>query len=149
MAQMRRRLVLALLVTGAGLLAACHSPTLPPLPPPSEPQSIEHVGGGQVLLEGTLPVEQAKLLVLNYHTDEITGVFTRDGAYSLVVRAEPGDFMELWYSTLGFDSPTARFEIPELDPELGDEDEPAPAPSLGGNAEPPTLDGGTETCACE
>ncbi len=92
---------------------SCNTPTLPPLPPPAEPRVIQHVGDGEVVLEGTLPVDGAKLLVLNLETNDIRGVFLpRDNRYSLLITAEPGDFMHLWYSVAGTDSPLARFEIP-------------------------------------
>ncbi len=108
----RRSCLLFLLTYGAAL--ACNSPTLPPLPPPNEPRLVQHMGDGEVLLEGSIPVEEAKLLVLNNNNDEIRGVFTHDGTYSLLIAALPGDFIHLWYSTAGVDSPLARFTIPPL-----------------------------------
>ncbi len=154
-----RRSVLVSLVA-SGLLVACNSPTLPPLPPPNEPRVIQHMGDGEVLLEGSIPVEEAKLLVLNTHNDEIVGVFTHDGGYSVLVRAEPGDFIHLWYSTAGVDSPLARFSIPprpeelEEQPSTPDGSEGAGADDAEG-AEPPdaTEPDGSSTagdagCAC-
>jgi hypothetical protein len=71
------------------------------------------MGDGEVVLEGTLPVEGAKLLVLNLETNDISGVFLPNAnSYSLLITAEPGDFIHLWYSLAGTDSPLARFEIP-------------------------------------
>jgi hypothetical protein len=119
----RRRF--ALLVVGVSALVSggCNTPTLPPLPPPAEPRVIQHVGDGEVMLEGTLPVEDAKLLVLNLQTNEIRGVFLPDERnYVLLIEAQPGDFMHLWYSLAGQDSPLARFEIPAREEDQNDSD---------------------------
>lgn len=115
MQRLTRRTLSTLLLSCAGVVVAlsCNTPTLPPLPPPAEPRVVQHMGDGEVLLEGTLPVEGAKLLVLNLETNEIRGVFLPNAnRYSLPISAEPGDFIHLWYSLAGTDSPLARFEIP-------------------------------------
>ncbi len=98
-------------LTAAGL-GGCNTPTLPPLPPPDAPQNIEHLGNGEVMLQGVLPTQEAKLFVLNTNSGEIAGIFTHDARYAVAIRAREGDFMHLWYSTEGLDSPLARFEIP-------------------------------------
>lgn len=112
MCRSRRQIIAMLAALLGASLSGCNSPTLPPLPPPSEPRVVQHLGNGEVLLEGRIPVPEAKLLVLNTATDEIRGVFTRDGRYSFPVPAQEGDFMHLWYSTEGLDSPLYRFTIP-------------------------------------
>lgn len=94
--------------------SACNSPTLPPLPPPGEPRLIEPAGDGEVLIEGRIPVEEAKLLMLNLNNDQIRGVFTHDGRYSVRLPAVSGDYIHLWYTTSGHDSPVESFEIPEF-----------------------------------
>ncbi|HEX2731722.1 MAG TPA: hypothetical protein VHM70_08960 [Polyangiaceae bacterium] len=109
-----------LLIASALLAAACLSPTLPPLPPPGQPALVKPMGDGEVLVEGELPVQEAKLLLLNRATEEISGKFVHDGAYSVLIRAEKGDRIDLWYSTLGVDSPVTGFNV-------GVETSPAPS----------------------
>lgn len=103
------RLTLAL----AGMvLAACLSPTLPPLPPPDAPANMKFVGEGDLLLQGAVPAEDARVMVVNHQTDRIFGQVTADGRYSLHVQAQPGDYLELWYSQGNYSSNVRGFEAP-------------------------------------
>jgi hypothetical protein len=60
-----------------------------------------------------LPVQDAKLLLLNHDTDEIRGQFVHDGSYSVLMPARTGDRLDLWYSVGGVDSPVHGFNVPE------------------------------------
>jgi hypothetical protein len=100
------------------------SPTLPPLPPPGQPAVVKQMNDGEVLVEGTLPVQDAKLLLLNHDTDEIRGQFVHDGSYSVLMPARTGDRLDLWYSVGGVDSPVYGFNVPE-----GEEPQGAPEPA--------------------
>jgi len=107
----RRQSLIAALV---GLVLSCGvSPTLPPLPPPDEPASFRSTSSGLVLIEGFIPVDEAKVFILNHHTQKIAGQFVHDQEYAIEILAEGGDSMLLWYSASGFQSDTVSFEIPE------------------------------------
>jgi hypothetical protein len=109
----QRRTVL-LLSLALGLFApGCLSPTLPPLPPPAQPSLVQNMGQGEVLIEGTVPLAEAKVLLLNRTTEQIVGALVHDGSYSLLIRAELGDRVDLWYSSSGVDSPVIGFNIAE------------------------------------
>jgi hypothetical protein len=105
-----------LLCLGVGaLLAGCLSPTLP-LPPPSQPE-VEQVGPGQYELRGSLPMP-GTVYVRNERTELLFGKKV-DQLYRLVVEAQPGDLMGLWYEAssetefYGDRSGTISFQIPD------------------------------------
>lgn len=109
----RRRLFAIPLVTSLGWLLSCGvSPTLPPLPPPEEPSRFETVAEGLVLVEGRIPIAEAKVFVINHRTQEIAGQFVHDFEYAIEVGATPGDFLQLWYSAASLESETVSFELP-------------------------------------
>ena len=93
-----RRLSRRTLLAWAGLgvvVPACLSPTLP-LPPPDAPDVMD-LGNGSFRLTGSLPVF-ATVYVRNQRTHN--GTF--DGPlnkYNLIVQAQSGDTMILWYQT--------------------------------------------------
>ncbi|HVW25794.1 MAG TPA: hypothetical protein VHC69_10510 [Polyangiaceae bacterium] len=116
MRRLSRRTLLAW--AGLGVVApACLSPTLP-LPPPDAPD-VEDLKNGYFRLQGALPV-YATVLVRNQRTHRIDG----DGPlneYNLVVAAESGDTMILWYLTdSGDQSSPIAFELDRLSPIIGD-----------------------------
>lgn len=105
-----------LLCLGIGaFLAGCLSPTLP-LPPP-EPPEVEQIGHGVYELRGSLPMP-GTVYVRNERTSLIVGKPVEQ-LYRLIVEAEPGDLMGLWYEAsdtsqfYGDRSATISFEIPE------------------------------------
>lgn len=87
---------------GAALgVAGCLSPTLPPLPPPAEPE-MQYVAPGQLSLKGVVSVRRntvvsTTVVALNGHTGELAGRVVYDGHYQFVIGAEPGDEIELWF----------------------------------------------------
>lgn len=93
------------------MLAGCLSPTLP-LPPPSKPVVDGPDSQGNVTLSGNVPAT-ATAYALNNRTGE--GVFHvtgEDGAYVLVLPAQRGDELSLWYSLGTDDSPSIVFRVP-------------------------------------
>lgn len=117
-----RRHFCAALVACVGLASCGVSPTLPPLPPPDEPQTFRQTSAGLVLVEGMIPVDEAKVFILNHQSDRIFGEFVHEGRYAIEVEAVAGDFMQLWYSSGGVESDTVSFELPsELDSETADQ----------------------------
>lgn len=111
----RRRFAVILGLLGAGLTAGCASPTLPPLPPPSRPSLIMSAGQGEVLLEGSVPVAEARVLVLNTKTKLIFGELITSNRYSIVAQAQPGDRLQLSYSSSNHSSASVDFEVPDFD----------------------------------
>jgi hypothetical protein len=113
-----RRLSRRTLLAWAGLgvaVPACISPTLP-LPPPSVPDGSD-VGNGTYRLVGALPL-YALVLVRNERTELVTGKGPLTD-YDLLVAAEKGDDMTLWYETqIGEISSPILFQIDRLTPIL-------------------------------
>jgi hypothetical protein len=128
-----RRAFLA--VVASGVVAGCLSPTLP-LPPP-EPPTVEPVGQGMYALSGVIP-EPGMVEALNLRTQEIFGLATeRD--YRFRIFAEPGDRIQLWYTTGGDLSEFTFFRIAEESESPGDAGAPdAAGPDAGstGDAAP-------------
>lgn len=92
----RRQLIGLWLVSGL-TASACLSPTLPPLPPPVEP-NLSYVSEGQLQLSGYVSTERsARVIAVNANNDHVAGAIVRDGDYRFVIAAEPGDNIELWY----------------------------------------------------
>ena len=116
MRRLGRRSFLAF--AGLGLAApACLSPTLP-LPPPSVPDA-QDLGNGTYRLSGALPIF-ATVLVRNQRTTEVRGKGPLT-AYELLVEAQQGDTMVLWYETdTGDQSSPVAFDIDRLTPIVGD-----------------------------
>jgi hypothetical protein len=106
----RRTLLLSSLAL-ALLVPSCLSPTLPPLPPPAQPSLVQPMGEGEVLVEGTIPISEAKVLLLNRDSELIYGALTHDGSYSVLMQARQGDQISLWYSSSGVDSPVVSFNV--------------------------------------
>lgn len=103
----RRRWLLA-----AGLvLAGCLSPTLP-LPPPSKPTVEGPDQQGMVTLSGRTE-EGADVFAANLRTGDIVGKIDieNDGLYVIVIAAEVGDEMQLWYTLGTEESPSIVFKI--------------------------------------
>lgn len=111
----RRSLVLGV-VLGLVLPSACLSPTLP-LPPPDRPSTIEGPDAqGNVRLAGTMTPG-----AVAYARNQVNGqgVFNNtnaDGFYELMLRAQVGDGVLLWYTLDGERSQAVRFEIPPPPP---------------------------------
>jgi hypothetical protein len=129
----RRRGVVTLLVLVAGLAAGCLSTTLPPLPPPAEPQVTAPVDG-EVTISGRVLEPNAMVLAWNTNSDALAGQRTLDGKYSFKMRAEVGDTLALWYLADGYQSDGVYVEVPSAEGE-GASSETAPtgaAPSGSG-----------------
>ncbi len=110
----RRSLLLVLACCSASLALSCGvSPTLPPLPPPDEPQRFQSVGEGLVLIEGLIPIQEAKVFILNNNSQNISGQFVHDQRYAIEIEAASGDFLQLWYTEAGIESDAVGFEIPD------------------------------------
>ena len=122
----RRQLLVTLTLVGIGLVVGCASPTLPPLPPPGRPSVIMTTGEGFVYLEGSVPVAEARVLVLNTRSREIFGQLVTDRRYGFEVRASSGDLLQLSYSAQDHSSPAVEFEVPGPAAEV--------APDGGGDA---------------
>lgn len=80
----------------SGLSTSCLSPTLPPLPPPNQPET-HYVDEGLLLVEGRVPVPEARVVLLNVDTSRLAGQLIRDHRYNFLVAAQPGHVLELWY----------------------------------------------------
>jgi CRISPR/Cas system-associated protein Cas5 (RAMP superfamily) len=106
----RRRL---LWVSVSTLLSvACLSPTLP-LPPPSEPTVEGPTAEGKVLLTGTVG-ERAHVLVANMRLRRSWGEYAGpDGNYALLIDAQAGDELVLWYEVGNEQSPSTYFTVPD------------------------------------
>lgn len=129
----------ALLGLFAMAASACGvSPSLPPLPPPDEPYRFSLVREGVVLVEGTLPVDDAKVFILNHHTEKIFGQFVHEPKYAFEVEAEPGHFLTLWYTAQAETSDGTGFELADLT----SENTPADSGLTPADAEPKPTDGG-------
>lgn len=107
------RLLRRCLMLGVGLLVAgCLSPTLP-LPPPDRPDVSAPDAGGLVRLQG-VAVPQAEVIALNHDNDAIAGQITGDDArYDFTIKANAGDFIELFYIQGSDESPSVRVTVPE------------------------------------
>jgi hypothetical protein len=88
------------------------SPTLPPLPPPDAPSGLEYVGEGQLLVQGVVPVADARVLIVNHDTSLISGQITSDGHYAVRIAVSPGDYLELWYEQGEENSSPRGFQAP-------------------------------------
>jgi hypothetical protein len=108
MARVSRRVAAVLAVV---LVAGCLSPTLP-LPPPSKPDIEGPDQNGNVTLSGRVE-GGSSVYAANMRTSEIRGLIDEgDGFYVILIPAEVGDEMQLWY-TMGTDmSPSILFDIP-------------------------------------
>jgi hypothetical protein len=104
-----RRLFLAAAVAVA--LSGCLSPTLP-LPPPSKPTVTGPDEKGLVTLDGNV-LSGASVYAANTRTGEIRGqLYTgNDGHYTILIAAQVGDEMEVWYSVGTDQSPNIVFRI--------------------------------------
>jgi hypothetical protein len=120
-----RRGIARLCALLAGAVATgCLSPTLPPFPPPAEPQTMTYIGPSQLRLSGVLSNKRAAVFAINTETGDIGGKFTRDGNYSFVVSASPGQELELFYEVGRELSGSTFFEAPPYDgtPDAGPSD---------------------------
>ncbi|HLV20183.1 MAG TPA: hypothetical protein VKZ49_04855 [Polyangiaceae bacterium] len=103
-----RRVFLASLL--AALPVACLSPTLP-LPPPGRPEVEGPTAEGQVTLTGSVK-PRAHVQAANLRAGRSWGQFTGDdGRYTLVIEAQIGDEVVLWYSVGNDSSPSTVFTI--------------------------------------
>jgi hypothetical protein len=111
MRRLSRRTLLAW--AGIGIAApSCISPTLP-LPPPDVPDGRD-VGNGQYRLQGSLPV-LGTVIVQNTRTTLLVGKGPLR-YYDLLVGAEKGDVLVLWYETDGDVSSGIAFQVDRLNP---------------------------------
>ncbi len=116
MARVRRRWFARSLAAAvvAVALPGCLSPTLP-LPPPSKPTVEGPDEQGNVTLAGSV---RAGATVYAQNNVTLSGVFTSDtpnGDYVLVLPANVGDEISVWYS-LGTDMSSAvEFIVPNPD----------------------------------
>src|SRR5215471_3370771 len=114
-----RRLSRRTLLAWAGLgvvVPACISPTLP-LPPPSVPDARE-VASGQYRLRGSIPVV-GTVLIQNIRTALVYGKGPVID-YDLIVGAEKGDTLLIWYETGSDLSSAVVFQIDRLTPIVPD-----------------------------
>jgi hypothetical protein len=115
MCTVTRRSILAAFLAGAGALtSACLSPTLPPSPPPDAPSGMRFVTDGELLVEGDVPARDARVMLINQETALISGQVTKDGHYALRIRAEVGDYLELWYEQGLYASSPRGFQAPVM-----------------------------------
>src|SRR5260221_13243204 len=114
MRRFSRRMLLAWAALGA-VVEGCISPTLP-LPPPDAPD-VSRIGEGQYRLRGSLPIPASRVLVQNTRTTVVVGKGPLQ-IYDLVVGAQPGDLMLLWYETNTEVSTFVPFQIDRLTPIL-------------------------------
>jgi hypothetical protein len=108
----RARALRRLGLTLAGLcLAGCLSPTLP-LPPPSRPDVSAPDESGFARLQG-IAAPKAEVIAWNHQNDLIAGQVTGDDSrYDFMIRAESGDFIELWYVEGGDESGSISITVP-------------------------------------
>jgi uncharacterized protein YebE (UPF0316 family) len=66
-----------------------------------------------VLIEGRIPIAEAKVFIFNHNTQAIAGEFVHDFSYAIEVGAKPGDFLQLWYSAANIESETVNFDLPD------------------------------------
>ena len=129
-----RRWFVGLCLSGLSV-AACLSPTLPPLPPPSEPQ-MSYDAPGQLRLQGVVAAERTiSVIAVNNRSGAIGGRVVRDGRYSFPLEAEPGDEIELWYEKGADVSESLFLEAPEY-PSVDVVDAGADAGAEAGDAGP-------------
>lgn len=96
-------------------MSACLSPTLPPLPPPSEPE-MHYEAAGELRLQGSVTAHRSvTVIAINNHSGAVGGRVVRDGKYSFLIEAEPGDEIELWYEFGAKVSDSLFLEAPPLD----------------------------------
>jgi hypothetical protein len=74
---------------------------------------MRFIADGELLVEGDLPVEDARVMVINQETALISGQVTKNGHYSLRIRAEVGDYLELWYEQGLYASSPRGFQAPQ------------------------------------
>jgi hypothetical protein len=105
MPRVPRRLALAVLLSA--VLGGCLSPTLP-LPPPNRPDEIVGPNDqGMVLLRGRVLRPSARVQAFNTGTGKQAGDVADDGGvYEILIGAEVGDQIELWYE-IGKESSTS------------------------------------------
>lgn len=115
MRRLSRRTLLAW--AGIGVVApSCLSPTLP-LPPPEAPDARD-LGNGQYRLQGGLPV-LGTVIIQNPRTT--LGIVKGPlKSYDVVIGAEKGDTLWLWYETEGDMSSTITFRVDRLNPIVPD-----------------------------
>lgn len=105
----RRALLLTATVFAASL-ASCLNPTLP-LPPPGDPE-LEWEGPTSVRVSGVIR-GATSVSAVNLRTQLVFGQRTRNGAYSFLVEAVPGDELELYYvDGVGQQSDSLSVELP-------------------------------------
>jgi hypothetical protein len=109
----RRRWLWAVVASSTLALGSCLSPTLP-LPPPSEPTIEGPTAEGKVTLSGSVGESGAHVQAANMRLRQSWGQFTQDnGDFSIVIDAQVGDEVLLWYA-IGYEqSPTTIIVIPE------------------------------------
>jgi hypothetical protein len=114
-----RRLSRRTLLAWAGIgvfVPSCLNPTLP-LPPPEAPDARD-IGNGQYRLRGALPVI-GTVIIQNTRTEVLSGKGPLK-FYDLVVGAEKGDTLILWYETDGDLSAAIAFQVDRLTPIVAD-----------------------------
>lgn len=77
---------------------------------------MAYLGQKRLQLAGRLPTEGGLVFALNLATDEVGGQQFRNGRYSFVVPAQPGDAIELWYVVGRDQSELLRFLAPQYPP---------------------------------
>jgi hypothetical protein len=106
------RLPRRLFLIGFGLFGlSCLSPTIP-MPPPSRPDIEGPDAEGMVVLSGGVEAG-AHVYAENRRTGDIRGQQTNTGVYRIVIGAQVGDQMSLFYAHNGKFSPSVEFVIPE------------------------------------
>lgn len=136
-----RRYVIGLWLVSGLFASACLSPTLPPLPPPVEP-NLSYVSEGQLLVSGSLAIERsARVIAVNANNDHVAGAVVRDADYRFVIAAQPGDNIELWYEVGAEVSESVFLTAPAYKVDVldagGDRDG-----DIGGDAAPDAWDAG-------
>lgn len=106
MSGLSRRRVLQWAAT-ALLASGCLSPTLP-LPPPSPPD-VTNLGGGEYRVQGSIPLV-GTVLIRDTRSRLVYGQADTQ-VFDVVVSAEPGDRMVLWYEVSGDQSDPVLFQI--------------------------------------
>lgn len=110
----RRGFAGAWVLLAGALVPGCLSTTLPPFPPPSEPQTMTFVAPGQLRLQGVLSQQRATVFALNPETGDIAGKLVRDGKYEFTIPAEPEQELELFYQVGREVSDSTFFRAPKL-----------------------------------
>lgn len=138
-----RRWFVGLFLAGGLGVAACLSPTLPPLPPPSEP-NLSYLEDGRLRLSGSIPVDRsARVIAVNNSNNQLSGEMTDTGRYDFTLPAEPGHDIEFWYEvgakvseSVFVKAPPSPLEPPPV-PSSSDSP-PSPQPGASGVPEPQT-----------